>query len=122
MLSIDESNSLQEVNQILDMISVDRNIALREFARFNHDITDEKFIEMGENKEINERSVDTFISAYLDNKNISLAELRNPSNKEVRYELIKVLLERSSLSRRGIAKVLGLNREHVMRVSREPSR
>ena len=118
---INESNSMEEVNQILGMISVDRNAALREFTRFNHEDTDEKFNEMGEDKEINESNLDAFISEYLDNKNISRAELRNPDNRGVRDELIKVLLERSNLSRRGIAIVLGLNRELVRRVSKEPS-
>lgn len=112
---------MQETGEILAMISNDKAKAVKEFSQFSHDNIDEQLIDIGPEKEINEANIEGYIKKYLLENNISLEELRYPNNREIRNELIRVLLDKSDLSKRGIANVLGINRETVRIMSREPS-
>ncbi|MCX7920973.1 MAG: transposase [Clostridia bacterium] len=107
------STTMHEVADILSMISTLKRKSLSEFARFTHEKADEIFVDVGEEKELNEDNVRDYIESYLQEKKLSLRELSLPGNKEIREHLVKILADSSSLSKRGIANVLGLNREMV---------
>jgi predicted XRE-type DNA-binding protein len=66
-------------------------------------------------KEINESNVYDYINEFINKKGIEASDLRSPAFKSEREEIIKLLLEKSSLSQRGIAVLLGLSREMVRR-------
>jgi hypothetical protein len=71
--------------------------------------------------EINEGNVDQFITQFAVGKGIGREEMLN--NRELTAILIREIQNRSNLSLRKIAEVIGLNRETARRliVSREPS-
>ena len=112
-----------EVEEILSIFSNDRKNAAEAFARFNHEFTEERFIDLYEEKEIDQTNVKQYIREYLKMRNIEMEQLSDYANKHIREEIVKQLLEKSNLSRRGIACELGLGREIVRRiaVSKEPS-
>jgi len=112
---------MREVSEILAMISNDKTHAVKEFYRFNHENIDEQFIDIGLDKEINEGNITEYINKYLIEKNISMDGLQFRNNRGIRNELIRILLEKSDLSKRSIANVLGINRETVRVLSKEPS-
>lgn len=120
---INKRSALVDSEEILDIFSKNKERAVTEFSRFNHEKTAEEFLDIGEEKEINQENVQEFIAGFLKIKNIEIMDLSDPTHKPLREELIKELLKRSSLSKRGIAVELGLSREMVRRtsVSEEPS-
>ncbi|GMA98269.1 hypothetical protein PIPA1_10690 [Pelosinus sp. IPA-1] len=56
------------------------------------------------------------VNRYLAEKGIGINDLKSVGNKSLREELIKLLMEKSNLSLRGIAEKLELNREMVRKV------
>lgn len=120
---ITKKNYIIDAEDILGMFSSDTKVALNEFVRFNHEYTKEKFLDVEDKCEIDETNVNEFINHFLKEKNISIIELHNSSNKEVRKELLEILHKKSNFSIREIALITGLNRETVRRmiVSKEPS-
>ena len=112
---------MQETGEILAMISNDKAKSVKEFSQFSHDNMDEQLIDIELEKEINKGNIEEYIKKYLLEKNISLDGLRHPNNREIRNELIRILIDKSNLSKRSIANVLGINRETVRVLSEEPS-
>lgn len=120
---ITKKSYIIDAEDILSMFSSDTKVSLNEFVQFNHENTKEEFLDVEDNCEIDETNVKEFINHFLKEKNISLNELNNLSNKEVRKELLEILHNKSNFSIRKIAMTTGLNREMVRRmiVSKEPS-
>lgn len=114
---------LTDRGEILGILSNSNEKALVEFIRFNHEFTEETFLDVCEEKEINQFNVTEYINRYFGEKGMEINDLRSLENKSLREELIKLLMEKSNLSLRGIATTLGLNREMVRKgiVSRDLS-
>ncbi|MHB8157253.1 MAG: transposase [Desulfocucumaceae bacterium] len=112
-----------DTDEILEMISKNKDAALKEFVRLSHVNTGDLLIDVPDDKEIDEDLVEYYIKTYLNERNISLIDLKNNSNQWMVRELVGLLLQKTTLSRRGIANVLGLNRETVRKtaLSVEPS-
>jgi len=73
-------------------------------------------LDIAEEKEIDLSDVIEYINNYLEEKKLKFSNLKDTANISAIEELVGTLLEKSSHSRRGIAEVLGLNRESVRRV------
>lgn len=113
---------LVETDEILSMFSSDEKKAIEEFIRFNHETTEELFLDVEEEKEIDQTNVKEHIDVFLKMYKIEMYQLRDRSKKDLMEELIRLLTKKSNLSGRGIAIELGLSRETVRRiVSKEPS-
>ncbi|MFZ5646606.1 MAG: transposase [Bacillota bacterium] len=112
-----------DTNDVLQMISEDNNAAIKAFAEFNHETSNYSLIDVADDREVDEKTVEEYIKTYLSDRNIGLEDLKQTDKRQVAQELIRFLLEKTNLSRRSIAHILGLNREFVRKVavSKEPS-
>ncbi|MDF2636722.1 MAG: transposase IS200-family protein [Pelosinus sp.] len=112
--------NLTDTREVLGILSDFNEKALIEFVRFNHEFSDEfsvgTFLDVREEKEIDQLNVTEYINRYLAEKGIGINDLRSVGNKSLREELIKLLMEKSNLSLRGIAETLELNREMVRKL------
>ena len=108
--------NLTDKGEILGILSNSNEKALIEFVRFNHEIIEGTFLDVCEDKEIDQFNVTEYINRYLAEKGMRINDLRSIANKLLREELIKLLMEKSNLSLRGIAATLELNRELVRKV------
>jgi putative transposase len=115
--------NLTDTRQVLGILSNFNEKALIEFVRFNHEFSERTFLDVREEKEIDQLNVTEYINKYLAEKGIRINDLRSVGNKSLREELIKLLMEKSNFSLRGIAETLELNREMVrkMQVSKDLS-
>ena len=111
----DKIGKLADIENILGIFSNTREKAIKEFARFNLESTDEPFIDISEEKEIGDSDVADYINRYLKEKGLSANDLKLSGCISARDELIQYLHEKSNLSLRGIAAILELNREMVRR-------
>ena len=113
---------LVEVEEILGMFSNNRQYAVEEFVRFNHESSKDAFLDIEEEKEIDNSNVERFINEYLGSRNLQITQLKDSCNRQIRDGMIKHLAARSNLSLREIAIKLDINRELVRKiVSKEPS-
>ena len=112
---IDKGRKLADIEEVLGIFSITREKALKEFAKFNREFTDEPFLDISEEKEIGDSNVADYINGYLKVKGLSTNDLKLSGFIPARNELIKLLYEKSNLSLRGIAEILELNREMVRR-------
>lgn len=109
------TGKITDIGEILGMVSNSRKKALTEFARFNHEAAGETFLDVEDNKECDRNNITDYIHLFLEEKELEMGDLKDSANKMAREELIKLLLEKYHFSRRGIANILGLNREVVRR-------
>jgi putative transposase len=120
---IEGSHALPEIHEVLRIFSEKLPNAIRRFEEFSRKETDSAFIDIEELKtpEIHEGNVDQFITQFAVGKGIGREEMLN--NRKLTAILIREIQNRSNLSLRKIAEVIGLNRETARRliVSREPS-
>jgi len=112
-----DGRKITDTVEILSIFSNFQEKAQIEFARFNHEFTEETFLDISEEKEINESNITDYIKRYLSEKGLEIDDLKCTPWKSVREELVRLLLEKSNLSRRGIAAALVLNREMVRKVA-----
>ena len=105
--------NVTDTREVLGILSNFNEKALIEFVRFNHEFSEGTFLDVREEKEIDQLNVTEYINRYLAEKGIGINDLRSVGNKSLREELIKLLMEKSNLSLRGIAETLELNREMV---------
>ena len=84
---------------------------------------DMNFLEMEETikSEIDEENVDEYIKRYLKSRNLKKEDLKRREHTQQKEDLIRQLIKRSNLSKRKIAISIGVNRETVRKVSKEPS-
>jgi len=97
--------------------------ALKEFIHYSNKYEEENFLEMKETikSEIDEENVNEYINGYLKSRNLKKEDLKKREHTKQKEDLIQQLKKRSNLSKRKIAILIGVNRETVRKVSKEPS-
>ncbi|WP_371363280.1 hypothetical protein SRRS_42120 [Sporomusa rhizae] len=106
---------------ILGMFSCDREKALELFKTFSRQENQDTFIEYKEDEKLNktiqnEQEAKEYITEQLRKHNVSLEEIKNASNIQIRNELIMKLKVKTSLSVRQIAEILGVGRNIIQRM------
>ena len=71
--------------------------------------------------EINEENVKEYINKYLKSESLKKEDLKKREHIRQRDNLIHQLIKKSNLSKRRIAILIGVNREIVRKLSKEPS-
>jgi len=114
---------IPEIKEILEMFSSDIEKALEEFIHFSNQYEEKIFLEMEETikSEIDEENVNEYINKYLKSRHLKKEDLKKREYAKQKEELIQQLTKRSNLSKRKIAILIGVSRETVRKVSREPS-
>jgi len=120
---LNHHTEIPEIKEILEMFSLDIEKALKEFIHYSNKYEEKNFLEMKEiiRSEIDEENVNQYINGYLKSRNLRKEDLKRREHTTRKEDLIQQLLKRSNLSKRKIAILIGVNRETVRRVSREPS-
>jgi DNA-binding transcriptional regulator YiaG len=105
------------------LFSSDIEKALKEFINFSNKYEEKNFLEMKETvkSEIDEENVNEYINKYLKSRNLKKEDLKRREHTKQKEDLIRQLRKRSNLSKRKIAILIGVNRETVRKVSKEPS-
>lgn len=106
---------------ILGMFSCIREKALELFKAFSQQENQDSFIEYKEDEKLNkaiqnEQEAKEYIAGQLRKHNVSLEEIKNASNIQIRNEIILKLKTKSSLSVRQIAEMLGIGRNIIQRL------
>ena len=71
--------------------------------------------------EIDEENVNEYINGHLKSRNLKKEDLKRREHTKQKEDLIQQLKTRLNLSKRKIAILMGVNRETVRKVSKEPS-
>ncbi|SDE67383.1 hypothetical protein, partial [Sporomusa acidovorans] len=98
-----------------------REKAVELFKEFSRQENQDSFIEYKEEEKVNktiqnEQEAKEYIIEQLRTHNVSLEEITNVANIRIRNDLIVKLKNKSSLSVRQIAEILGIGRNIVQRV------
>lgn len=106
---------------ILRMFSCEREKAMELFKEFSRQENQDSFIEYKEEKKVNktiqnEQEARAYIVEQIRTHHVSLEEIKNASNIKIRNDLILKLKNKSSLSVRQIAEILGVGRNIVQRM------
>ena len=114
---------IPEIKEILEMFSSDIKKALKEFIHYSNKYEQKNFLEMKETikPEIDEENVNEYLNGYLKSRNLKKEDLKRREHTKQKEDLIQQLIKRSNLSKRKIAILIGVNRETVRKVSKEPS-
>jgi len=115
------NNKLPEVTEILKMFSQDKKQSIEIFQNFSDEIEKREFLDIKLEKQINKENLSEYLEKYLKNNHISKINLNDKRYYKQRNDLIKNIIVNSNLSKRAIAEAIGVNRETVRRVSKEPS-
>ncbi|NLY44336.1 MAG: transposase [Clostridiaceae bacterium] len=121
---IKEQKKLLEYEEILSYFSEDKDIAINLFKEFSNQESNDVFMDLKEDKDmLDEKETLEYINNYLIKENIPLEYLKQREYRRERDVLVKELIEKSQLSLRKIAEILGINRETVRKInmSKEPS-
>ncbi len=120
---LNHHTEIPEIKEVLEIFSSDTKKALKEFIHYSNKYEDMNFLEMKEviKSEIDEENVNQYINGYLQSRNLKKEDLKRREHSTQKEDLIQQLTKRSNLSKRKIAILIGVNRETVRRVSREPS-
>jgi len=120
---LNHHREIPEIKEILEMFSSDTKRALKEFIHYSNKYEEKNFLEMKETikPEINEENVKEYINGYLKSRNLKKEDLKRREHAKQKEDLIQQLKKRSNLSKRKIAILIGINRETVRKVSKEPS-
>ena len=105
------------------MFSSDIERALKEFIHYSNKYEEKNFLEMKETikSEIYEENVNEYINGYLKSRNLKKEDLKRREQVKQKEELVQQLTKRSNLSKRKKDILIGVNREMVRKVSKEPS-
>ena len=119
---IKDKKRMVECEDILSRFSEDRNRAVILFKEFSNQESNDVFMDL-EDDMLDEAETLEYINSYLITENIPLEYLHQREYRLELYILVKELVEKSQLSLRKIAEILGINRETIRRisVSKEPS-
>lgn len=123
-LYVNQNNEAMDIvptSVLLELFSQNRNRAVELFIEYSQQQTEERFIDIKEeansNKLIqNEIEARSFIEDYLREKNADLSDLTIKANVTLRSALISELKNRSNLSVRQMAALLGLDRNIIQRI------
>ncbi|PKL48769.1 MAG: transposase [Nitrospira bacterium HGW-Nitrospira-1] len=120
---LNHHTEIPEIKEILEIFSLNTKKALKEFIDYGNKYEEKNFLEMKETieSEIDEENVNEYINGYLKSRNLKKEELKKREHTKQKEDLIQQLKKRSNLSKRKIAILIGVNRETVRRVSKEPS-
>ena len=120
---LNHHTEIPEIKEILEMFSSDIEKALKGFIHYSNKYEDMNFLEMKETikSEIDEENVNEYIDGYLKSRNLKKEDLKRREHTKQKEDLIQQLKKRSNLSKRKIAVLIGVNRETVRKVSKEPS-
>ena len=120
---LNHHREIPEIKEILEIFSLDTKKALKEFIHYSNKYEEKNFLEMKETvkSEINEENVNEYINGYLKSRNLKKEDLKRREHTKQKEDLIQRLKKRSNLSKRKIAILIGVNRETVRKVSKEPS-
>lgn len=118
---ISENTGLPDIKEILNLFSSDTKESVKIFKDFSSQLDRREFLDIELEKEINKENINQFIEKFLKNNQLKKIDLSNKLYVEQRNNLIKELIKRSNLSKRNISEIIGVNRETVRRVSKEPS-
>ena len=115
--------AIPEIKEILELFSSDIVKALKEFIHYSNKYEEKNFLEMKETikSEIDEENVNEYINGYLKSRDLKKEDLKRRERTKQKEDLIQQLIKRSNLSKRKIAILIGVNRETVRKVSKEPS-
>ena len=110
-----EQKSIIDKEEILNLFSPDRVKAIRLFVEFSCQQNNDTFMDyqevLREVKEITSvEKAKEYVSRYLKEKGLQLESLKAKANKEYRDKLIIELTEKTNLSYREIANILGFSR------------
>jgi len=120
---LNHHTEIPEIKEILELFSSDIERALKEFIHYSNKYEEKNFLEMKKiiESEINEENVEEYINGYLKSRNLKKEDLKRREHTKQKEDLIQQLKKRSNLSKRKIAILIGVNRETVRKVSKEPS-
>lgn len=118
-------SDLVDAKEVLGILSGNRSEAIKLYKEFmNEEVEEETFIEVEEEKEIDEDNCLEYINNFSLEKNKNKYELTD----EDINNLVEILLKKSNLSQRYIAKTLEISKDKVRRIalktksaSKEPS-
>lgn len=112
-----------EIIEILEIFSLNTKKALKEFIDYGDKHEEKNFLEMKKitEFEINEENVKEYINKYLKSESLKKEDLKKREHIRQRDNLIHQLIKKSNLSKRKIAILIGVNREIVRKLSKEPS-
>lgn len=118
---VDSSVKPVEIIEILSMFSLDLQQSTEIFKDFSCQIEERDFMDMEPEKEINKDNIYQYIEQFFNDNHMERIDLYDKLHRKQRNNLILKLTKRSNLSQRSIAESIGVNRETVRRVSKEPS-
>ncbi|SFQ95151.1 REP element-mobilizing transposase RayT [Desulfoscipio geothermicus DSM 3669] len=109
-----------EKNMVLEMFSSEKGKAVELFVEYMNQLNNDTFIECEEEEKnktiLCEKDAREFVDTYLKGKGLHWGMLNVRANYEIRNEIIKELKEKSNLSIRQIAGLLGINKNTVLKV------
>ncbi|QJW48599.1 transposase [bacterium BFN5] len=112
---------LPEMEDILSQFSIDRNSAIQRFGEFHlAEKTQHAFLDIVDE---NSENAEELLKSFLQNRSISIEDLKKNEQQVILSELIQLLIAKSKISCRQVAQLIGINREKVRKiaVSKEPS-
>ena len=120
-VSPDIDNKLTGVSEVLKMFSLDIEESVKTFKKFSNQVEKREFLDINQGREIDKQNVDQFVNKFFKQNSMSKDDLCKKQYMKQRNDLIRKLVSNSNISKRRISEIVGLNRETVRRVSKEPS-
>jgi putative transposase len=120
-VSPDIDNKLTGVSEVLKMFSLDIEESVKIFKKFSNKVETREFLDINQGRNINKDNVEQFLNKFLNKNSMIKDDLCKKKYVKQRNDLIRTLVSNSNISRRNISEIIGLNRETVRRVSKEPS-
>ena len=117
-LYLKEQKCIVDKEEILNLFSPNKSKAIRLFNEFCCQQNNDTFMDyqeiFREAKEITSvEKAKEYVSRYLKEKGLQIESLKDKINKEYREELIRELTEKTNLSYREIANILGFSRKVI---------
>ena len=122
--TVKKYRDLVDCEEVLGIFSRDKSRARILFDEFSNEKNQEHFIDIQEDEEkLNDEEAFEYIRQYLDEKKIGLGQLNRKEFKVELELLVKELIDKSDLSLRRIAELIGINREKTRKIMlpKEPS-
>jgi len=118
---ISADKNLPEVKEILNIFSHNTEQSIEMFKDFSNQIERRDFLDVGMDNKNSKETLFQYIEGFLKDNNISKIDLKNNKYILQRNVLIKNIIKNYNFSKRTIAKAIGINRETVRKMSKEPS-
>lgn len=117
-LEVSRRSNIIDKDMIFGIFSEDKEKAIEAFKEFTNKPNSDEFLEYKEDDidRMNEEESKDFVANYLKANNIGINTLKTKDGLGFRVELIKELKQKSNVSVRNIAKLLGITRGRVQEV------